>query len=120
MFPNMSKQFCIFINIYEYFIIFIVFFYVYIFLNILEYYKMLNITEQVRACQSLNDFSYMSEHFLYISYFLVFLHISEYFGISGVNNVVFPLMLQRFCVVLVLRALCYDRSATHVSVLAMT
>ena len=49
----------------------------------------------------------------------VFLHISKYFGISGVNNVVFPLMLQRFCVALVLLVLCYDRSAVHVSVLAM-
>ena len=37
-----------------------------------------------------------------------------------VSNVVFSLMLQRFCVVLVLLVLCYDRPAVHASMLAMS
>ena len=36
------------------------------------------------------------------------------------SDVVVVLKLQCFCVVLVLLVLCYDRSATHVSVLAMS
>ena len=37
----------------------------------------------------------------------------------GLSNVVFLLRLQCFCVILVLLVLCYDRSAMHVSLLAL-
>ena len=38
----------------------------------------------------------------------------------GASNGVFSLMLRPVCVVVVVLVWCYDRSATHVSVLATT